>query len=413
MLFKNKKEANKPTREQVEQYGNHIHAILCDSSDTTLFDTLVCDAFSYFWMIEKSGQSKFLVANLVAKIDAIIATTYMNALVFINGVNSSEIKQRYTSIYFNKTVQVICKEYPASSSFVSEMVSSRIELYNAVTEKYGSDLESIIGCVFEELQHVLAFDKVEQTYKPYTEDSPLIVLGFSDLMSCQAEIRAYKNVYNTLYGATNKQINSVLISLDSDSPFVNNDVDSVRYEALRAALLGGLEKYSQKHPSEILERFRYSLEEFFASFLNNEHLEEYRFSISVQDESSLEYVEFNFEENVLEVTCGGSLYSPDVGSDSYTNWFYSIWDDGSEENDSISVESFDIIYEILNSENARISIDSPDDFYYYPEMETIETDVAGLQIKNQDINSDVVIAIPSLWEMEPSQHGRMIRIMNP
>ena len=175
MLFKNKKEANKPTREQVEQYGNHIHAILCDSSDTTLFDTLVCDAFSYFWMIEKSGQSKFLVANLVAKIDAIIATAYMNALVFINGVNSSEIKQRYTSIYFNKTVQVICKEYPASSSFVSEMVSSRIELYNAVTEKYGSDLESIIGCVFEELQHVLAFDKVEQTYKPYTEDSPLIL----------------------------------------------------------------------------------------------------------------------------------------------------------------------------------------------------------------------------------------------
>lgn len=409
MFFKKKKEANKPTREQVEQYGKHIYAILCDSDDATPFDSLVCDAFTYFWMIEKSGLSEFLVVNLIAKIDAIIATTYMNAMVFINGVKSTEIKQEYTSIYFNKTVQVICKEYPAFSSFVSEMFSSRIKLYNSVTEKYASNLQSIIDCVFEELQHILAFDKVEQTYKPYTQDSPLIILGFNDLMACQEEIRAYKNVYNTLYGATNEQINRVLVSLDSDSSFVNNDAISVRYEALRKALLGGLEKYTHQHPSQVLEGFRHSLEDYFSSFLNKEPAEEYRFSISVRDDSSIEYVEFNFEECVLEVTCGGSLYSPGVGSDSYTNWFYSIWDDGSEENDSISVESFDIIYEILNSKNARISIESPDDFYY-PEMDTVETDVAGLQNKIHDINSNDVIEILSLWDMEPSQHGRMVRI---
>ena len=70
MFFK-EKEPTKPSKEQVEQYGKHIYAILSDSGDITPFDKLVCDSFTYFWMIEKSGQSKFLVANPIAKIDAI------------------------------------------------------------------------------------------------------------------------------------------------------------------------------------------------------------------------------------------------------------------------------------------------------------------------------------------------------
>ena len=84
MFFKTKKEAIKPTKEQVELYGNHIYAILVNSGDITPFDKLVCDAFTYFWMIEKSRQSKFLVANPVAKIDAIIATAYINSLIFFS-----------------------------------------------------------------------------------------------------------------------------------------------------------------------------------------------------------------------------------------------------------------------------------------------------------------------------------------
>ena len=409
MFFK-KKEPTKPTKEQVEEYGKHIYAILSDSGDITPFDKLVCDAFTYFWMIEKSGQSKFLVANPVAKIDAIIATAYINSLIFINGVASSDIKLQYTKIYFKKTVQVLRQEHPASSAFIDEMFSSRIKLYNAVTEQYGSDLQSIIGCVFEELQHVLSFDKVEKVYKPYRQDSPLVVLGFSDLIACQGEITAYKNVYSTLYEATNEQINHVLISLDADVSSANKDVVSVRYEALRKALLAGLEEYTKKHPSQILARFGHSLEDYFDAFLNEEPSEEYCFSISLRDESSMEYVEFNFEECVLEVTCGGSVYSPDVGSDSYTNWFYSIWDDGSEENDDTSVESFDIIYEILSSGNAKISIDSPDEFYYYPDMEAAETGNAELQMDIQNIIDNNVIDIPSLWDMDPSHHGRKVRI---
>lgn len=409
MFFK-KKEPTKPSKEQVEQYGKHIYAILSDSGDITPFDKLVCDSFTYFWMIEKSGQSKFLVANPIAKIDAIIATAYINSLIFINGVVNSDIKLQYTRIYFKKTVQVMRQEYPASSSFIDEMFSSRIKLYNAVTEQYGSDLQSIIGCVFEELQHVLSFDKVEKTYKPYRQDSPLVLLGFSDLMTCQGEIAAYKNVYNTLFEATNEQINQVLVSLDADASSANEEVVSIRYEALRKALLGGLEEYTKKHPSRILARFRHSLEDYFTAFLNEEPSEEYCFSISLRDESSLEYVEFNFEECVLEVTCGGSVYSPGVGSDSYTNWFYSIWDDGSEENDGISIETFDIIYEILSSENAKISIDSPDEFYYYPDMETAETDNAVVQMDIQDVIDNNVIDIPSLWDLDPSLHGRKVRI---
>ena len=60
-----------PTKEQIESYGKQIYSILSDSGELTPFDELVCGAFTYFWILEKSGQCKFLVANPVAKIDAI------------------------------------------------------------------------------------------------------------------------------------------------------------------------------------------------------------------------------------------------------------------------------------------------------------------------------------------------------
>lgn len=358
-----------PTKEQIESYGKHIYSILSDSGELTAFDELVCGAFTYFWILEKSGQCKFLVANPVAKIDAIIATAYINALRFMNGVSDIDIKHQYSSIYLNKNIQVIRHEYPESSSFIDEMFSSRIKLYNAVTEKHDSDLQSISNAVFEELQYVLSFDKEERTYKPYTQDSPLVLLGISDLMTCQGEIAAYQNVYNGLYEATNEEIKQVLRSLDRDTISNNeNDVPAC-YTALQNALFAGLAEYIERHPSPVLVRFYQSLVHHFNSFLNGEPVEQYSFSISVRSEFCMEYVDFNFEESVLEVSSGGSVYSPDVGSDSYTNWFYAIWDDGGEEDEGVYPEFFSIIYEILKSENSTITISEPDRFYYSVEGE--------------------------------------------
>ena len=112
-----------------------------------------------------------------------------------------------------------------------------------------------------------------------------------------------------------------------------------------------------------------SLVDHFNAFLNGEPVEQYSFSISVRTEFCMEYVDFNFEESVLEVSSGGSVYSPDVGSDSYTNWFYAIWDDGGEEDEGVYPEFFSIIYEILKSENSTITISEPDRFYYSVEGE--------------------------------------------
>ena len=365
----NKKEPMQPTKEQIESYGKHIYSILSDSGELTPFDELVCGAFTYFWILEKSGQCKFLVANPVAKMDAIIATAYINALRFMNGVSDIDIKHQYSSIYLNKNIQVIRHEYPESSSFIDEMFSSRIKLYNAVTEKHDSDLQSISNAVFEELQYVLSFDKEERKYKPYTQDSPLVLLGISDLMTCQGEIAAYQNVYNGLYEATNEEINQVLRSLDKDTISNNESDKPACYTALQNALFAGLAEYIERHPSPVLVRFYQSLVHHFNAFLNGEPVEQYSFSISVRSEFCMEYVDFNFEESVLEVSSGGSVYSPDVGSDSYTNWFYAIWDDGGEEDEGVYPEFFSIIYEILKSENSTITISEPDRFYYSVEDE--------------------------------------------
>lgn len=410
MFFKSKKIPKKPSKEQVEQYGDSIYSILSSSSDASVFDKLVCDSFTYFWMIEKSGQSNFLTANPIAKVDAIIATAYINAMRFMRGVCDSGIKLQYSRIYFKKNIQVIRHEYPQFSSFIDEMFSSRIKLYNSASEKYSTDHHSIMDIVFEELQYVLSFDKVEQIYKPYTVDSPLIILELSDHMVCKNEIMAYKKVYDSIYIATTEQINQVLISLDKENVFARKDNVSIRFKALKRALFEGLAEYISAHPSQILTKFHQSLDSLFSSFLNEKASEKYCFSISVQNDESIEYVEFNFEEYVLEVTCGGSTSSPDFGFESYTNWYYIIWNDGAEKGEEIPIESFHIIYEILSSVNSRLTIESPDKFYYYPEIEELQTDnVEEQQEKLTKIDKGIV-DIPTLWDMDPSYHGRKVRV---
>ena len=177
------------------------------------------------------------------------------------------------------------------------------------------------------------------------------------------EAGAMLSTTTSINEATNEEINQVLRSLDRDTISNNESDKPACYIALQNALFAGLAEYIERHPSPVLVRFYQSLVHHFNAFLNGEPVEQYSFSISVRSEFCMEYVDFNFEESVLEVSSGGSVYSPDVGSDSYTNWFYAIWDDG------VYPEFFSIIYEILKSENSTITISEPDRFYYSVEDE--------------------------------------------
>ena len=140
---------------------------------------------------------------------------------------------------------------------------------------------------------------------------------------------------------------------------------SVLFSALKDAFLQGLEEYIARHPSPILGKFKDAICNDLRAFLRGQSTQKYSFSLSVKNGTNIEYVSFNFEESVIEVSCGGSTYDSNQGGDSYISWFYSIWNDGSEESDGVTEESFDFIRELFYDEEAIFSIDSPDELEYY------------------------------------------------
>ena len=61
----------------------------------------------------------------------------------------------------------------------------------------------------------------------------------------------------------------------------------------------------------------------------------------------------------MEVAEGGSVYTPGVGSDSYTNWNWTLYENG-EESDYLWLET-DHVAEMINM-GAKLVIEAPEDF---------------------------------------------------
>ncbi len=146
-------------------------------------------------------------------------------------------------------------------------------------------------------------------------------------------------------------------------------IESHLFKKLVDTLRQGLDVYCERESKAVLFAFRDALFESLNSFANGLEGLNFDFSLSHRDESGIEYVDFHFEESILEVTSGGMTIDRSVGSDSYTNWQYSIWNNGTEDSDYITANSFNIIFEMFNDPNVKFSISTPDELVYSSEPE--------------------------------------------
>lgn len=125
------------------------------------------------------------------------------------------------------------------------------------------------------------------------------------------------------------------------------------------------EKYTQMHPSVDINRFFHVITDELDRFSKGEEIScGYDFDFCLRNGRNVHYVSFHFEPNLIEVSDGGSVYDSDVGSDSYTNWMYSIWRSGDDDLPAYGyMPDFDTIVDLVSG-GAKLSISLPDEFYY-------------------------------------------------
>lgn len=87
--------------------------------------------------------------------------------------------------------------------------------------------------------------------------------------------------------------------------------------------------------------------------------QEFSFSLDLRVNEELLYLKFSSDCDCVSVSEAGSTYDPFVGSDSYTNWEYTIWGNGQDEG-SLELNE-DKILEMIQM-GATLSIDEPYDF---------------------------------------------------
>lgn len=148
--------------------------------------------------------------------------------------------------------------------------------------------------------------------------------------------------------------------------------ESAYYSLMKTALKTGLEVYLSLHPNPILTKFKSAVCDYLDSFIGGNAKESFCFSVSIRDANSIEYIDFNFEEDILEVTSGGHIHNPIIGGDSYTNWMYTAWSNGEDDGDSINADFSAIFHMLSQVDVAKLSIDFPEELYFCSDAEDEE-----------------------------------------
>ncbi len=116
-----------------------------------------------------------------------------------------------------------------------------------------------------------------------------------------------------------------------------------------------------QNPKVIIKYMKYVLNAL-DSFANGKGVKEFSFSFIHQEADEILYLSVSDSSgSSVSVTKGGSIYTPGVGSDSFTDWAWNIWE-GGEEDGRLWLDIEDTA-EMINL-GAKLSIELPEEYTY-------------------------------------------------
>ena len=380
-----------------QRYGNskkirleNIDAIKKDVSDFLLtqeyhvnyyFNKLVHSATIFCITNYARENSDFLLSSELALVDTMAFTAFINSREFLKNVSCEDLVSKCERIYYQNSINVLAMLLSFSRKTIEDIFLNRIELYKRLYEASHENGVNKFNSVISNFKLVLIQDKVHGIYKPFYEDSAIDLISIFEMQICADEINEYLSKFFELYnydvceawnyvnsaeGIWNDYNNEVDISDDDE---INQPIDSRLLDSLIANLKEGLDSFCKQKRKGVLWAFNTALFENLASFSNGETGEEFDFSIKLQDDYGIQYIDFHFEDNLIEVVSGGMEINTAFGSDSYTNWRYLIWNDGNEDVENLEPDSFNDIMYMLNSHGVQFSISTPDEFEFDSEEE--------------------------------------------
>jgi hypothetical protein len=212
-------------------------------------------------------------------------------------------------------------------------------------------------------------DIIKMYFEPH-EDDMYILLHLTMLNLVKDYIYYERKKLDEMYKELSIQWPELLISDDDieeeEEMVLPGDIESFQY--MEDILIKALTKYIKEHESKPYTEFFAAIQNYLKDFSNGiEPDKGFDFGFSLRSNTGeLKYVDFHFESEIIEVTSGGSVYDEYVGSDSYTDWMYSIGLNGWEDY-SYDCDFSEILGLIRNG--AELNIENPEELADYEEDE--------------------------------------------
>ena len=219
--------------------------------------------------------------------------------------------------------------------------------------------------------NVIINDIIKMCFEPH-EDDMYIYLLLTMLKWSKNTIYDDREKLNKTYKELSIHYPDLSVSDDDmeeeeeEETVLAGDVESFQY--MEDILIKALTKYIKEHESELYTKFFTAIQNYLKNFGNGiEPDNQFDFGFSLRSSTDeLKYVDFHFESEMIEVTSGGSVYDEYVGSDSYTDWMYSIGLNGWEDY-NYDCEFSEVLGLIQNG--AELNIENPEEFADYEEDE--------------------------------------------
>lgn len=217
---------------------------------------------------------------------------------------------------------------------------------------------------------VIVKDIITMYAEPHDDDM-YIHLYLIMLNAVSNRIYNMRDKLNKLYYEISKLWPDLLL-LDDDLYSTGEEEKSVlpgeveSFQLMKSILVKALTEYINEHESECISNFFVAIKDYLEAFSKGIEPEKqfdfgFVWETGTDDHHEIEYMDFHFESEIIQVVSGGSIYNKPVGSDSYTNWDYSIelngWD-----GDNCNYW-FSTLLELVRK-GAKLSIESPDEFVY-------------------------------------------------
>ena len=114
----------------------------------------------------------------------------------------------------------------------------------------------------------------------------------------------------------------------------------------------------ERFPNPLIKEFSEAIQQSLYAILLGKHVEWYEFGFGISNENGISYVSFSIEDTEAEIVSGGSVYDPQIGSDTLPSTRYTLGDGDAYLPEHLLDEAA-----VLVDDGAKLDVEMPEEYF--------------------------------------------------